>query len=354
MFSLANPTRAKARDFKSPLRNPRSPAGGFVKLQAFAKINLFLDVVAKRSDGYHDIFSVMQSVSLSDEIELRRVGGSRKVRLVCDEPTLPTDGRNLVVKAADALIRECGIFEGIDIFLTKRIPSGAGLAGGSSDCAATLLGINELFNLNISLRRLLEIGKSLGADVPFCLTGGTAITEGIGEKITPIRPCPPCCIVVATPEIHISTPEIFSRLDAGNFNNVPAREKFLFALNEKNNSKKNISQIANSLYNVFTPITAALYPEIFDLIAQLKGLGAEGAEMSGTGSAVFAVFADKNAAESAAAAINCKAFICTPVILTNRNFFQKSSEVSVREQPSARNESELLSFHEYNRKDWSV
>jgi len=302
----ANPPRVQTRGHKSPLENPRFPTGGFVKIRAYAKINLFLDVLAKRSDGYHDIFSVMQSVSLHDELVISKT--ARGVHLKCSDLTLPTDGRNLVVKAADALVRECDIREGIDIVLTKRIPAGAGLAGGSSNCAAALAGINELFNLQIPHERLLKIAKTLGADVPFCLVGGTATVEGIGEKITPTEPHPPCYIVIAIPEIHVSTPETFARLNAKNFNNAQAREKFLDACD-----KKIVSQIAKSLYNVFTPITATHFPEISDLILRFQSLGAEGAEMSGTGSAVFAYFADETSAKAAVRSINCRAFLCSPI-----------------------------------------
>ncbi|MCL2355741.1 MAG: 4-(cytidine 5'-diphospho)-2-C-methyl-D-erythritol kinase [Defluviitaleaceae bacterium] len=291
-----------------PLENPRHSAGGFRDIRAYAKINLFLDVLAKREDSYHDIFSVMQTVSLCDDIHIKRVAPceGEQIRLTCNDPTLPTDKQNLVVRAANALVRTSGIRDGIDINLTKRIPAGAGLAGGSSDCAATLSGINELFDLKIPHEQLMKIAKSLGADVPFCLTGGTAITEGIGEKITPLEPHPPAYIVVASPGIHVSTPETFARLNAANFNNVPAKEKFLSAY-----SKKNISQIAKSLYNVFSSTIA--HPEIFDLIARFEALGAEGAQMSGTGSSVFAYFCEKSTAEKAISRLQCKAFLCTPV-----------------------------------------
>jgi 4-diphosphocytidyl-2-C-methyl-D-erythritol kinase len=214
------------------------------------------------------------------------------------------------VKAAKFLIKEYDLPRGIKIELTKRIPVGAGLAGGSSNCAAALLGINELFNLKIPLERLIEIGKSLGADVPFCLTGGTAAVEGIGEKITPLPPHPPCCIVIACPNIHVSTAETFKQLDEKNFTKS-SPEEILSGF-----SKSNLKKISSSVYNIFTPVTSALYPQIADLIAQFKHVGALGADMSGTGASVFAYFKDE---KTASAALNImknsvdEIFICKPI-----------------------------------------
>jgi len=290
--------------------NPRPPAGGFVKVQAFAKINLFLDVTGKRTDGYHNIVSVMQSVSLCDDLTITIAPNTREVQLFCDTQGLPTDDSNLIVKAANVLIREFDIPHGFKIELTKRIPVGAGLAGGSSNCAATLRGINRLCNLNIPLPRLLEIGKALGADVPFCLTGGTALTEGIGEKITPLTPHPPCFIVIANPNIHISTAEIFSRL-GGAFGDGDEKStaQILSAI-----LKKDLQQIATSFYNIFTPFTSAIHPAIHALISQLKSIGALNAEMTGTGSSVFAYFSNEDSAQKAFTIMKQQntAFLCKP------------------------------------------
>lgn len=283
------PLAQSAQGYNPPLKNPRPIAGGFVQMQAFAKINLFLDVVGKREDGYHNIVSVMQSVDLCDDLLISAI--PEGIQLSCDNPALPTDEKNLIVKAAKALISEFAIPHGFRIELTKRIPLGAGLAGGSSDCAATLHGINKLCGLNIPFPRLLEIGKSLGADVPFCLTGGTALTEGIGEKITPLQAHPSCFILIVCPKIHVSTGEIFSRLSAYE---TASPKKILNAI-----SKKNLQQISTSFYNIFTPITSALHTEISDLIFQLKKLGAMNAEMSGTGSSVFAYFNNEKSALNA-------------------------------------------------------
>jgi len=331
-------------------QSPLSRAGGFVKVQAFAKINLFLDVVGKKNDGYHDIFSLMQTVSLCDELIIS-FAAKNFFEFSCDVPNL-SDENNLVVRAAKILIREYDLPRGISIALKKKIPVGAGLAGGSSDCAATLLGINNLFGLNIPREKLASIGKSLGADVPFCLAGGTAIVEGIGEKITPLPPHPPCFIVIAVPKIFVSTAEIFKNLDAASrsFAESPrqknqlheknfAREnqkKIISAFSQKNFSRsfeespqqKNhekilraLSQnspgeIAASFYNVFTPITSSMHPQISDLIARFETLGALGAQMSGTGPSVFAYFDEKKTAETAFDILKNSlehVFLCTPI-----------------------------------------
>jgi 4-diphosphocytidyl-2-C-methyl-D-erythritol kinase len=287
--------------------NPRPTAGGFVKVEAFAKINLFLDVLGKRQDGYHNIVSVMQSVSLCDELTIEYLPQGSGVHLSCNVAELSTGKDNLISQAATALISEFEIPGGFRIELAKQIPLGGGLAGGSSDCAATLRGINALCELNIPHERLLEIGTQLGADVPFCLTGGTALTEGIGEKITPLAPHPPCYIIIVCPNIHVSTREIFSRL--GTTKSNPSARSILDAI-----SQKNLHKISSSLYNIFTPVTTNLHPEISAIIEKLRTLGALGAEMSGTGSSVFAYFNDEKSALAALDIMKSSnnAYLCEP------------------------------------------
>ena len=306
------PARSHALGFQSPPLNPRPAAGGFVKIQAYAKINLYLDVIGRRDDGYHNIVSVMQSLSLCDDLAITDevvVGGipqeQGEVYLTCTDPTLPVDDSNLIVKAAKLLIHEYEIKQNIHIHLTKRIPVGAGLAGGSSNCAATLRGVNELFQLNIPKGKLMEYGASLGADVPFCLTGGTALAEGIGEKITPLPHHPNCYIVVVCPNIHVATATAYSRLDAVK-NRPPGQDKtsLMTAL-----AAQDVSQIAANFFNIFTFVTADMHPEISQIIRELKALGALGAEMSGTGSAVFGYFGDKNKAQAACDKITHKTFL---------------------------------------------
>ncbi|MCL2215573.1 MAG: 4-(cytidine 5'-diphospho)-2-C-methyl-D-erythritol kinase [Defluviitaleaceae bacterium] len=318
--------RTHALGFQSPPKNPRPAAGGFVNIRAHAKINLYLDVLDKRPDGYHSIVSIMQSLGLCDELTIRAGAVSSEsaaVSLICDDLTLPTDESNLVVKAAMLLMREYGIGQDIKVELTKRIPAGAGLAGGSSDCAATLFGINELFQLNIPMDKLMEHGRTLGADVPFNLVSGagifTALSEGIGEKLTPLPAHPDCHIVVVCPKIHVSTADAYARLDAvkmgaaGQANDELVPKDILCdsaprTLQAEGQGLANlmmalsagdVAQISANFFNIFTFVTADIHPEIFRIIRELKGLGALGASMSGTGSAVFAYFADENKAKAA-------------------------------------------------------
>jgi len=296
-------------------QNPRPLAGGFVEVDAFAKINLFLAVMGKRSDGYHELVSVMQAVKLHDTLLIQKLYDAPSlITLSVDIPNLPTDDTNLVVKAAKLLMQEYGITQPIQITLTKRIPMGAGLGGGSSDCAATLHGLNQLFDLKIPMDKLMEMGKALGADVPFCLfaniQGSTAFAKGIGEKLVSLSPHPHCYIVLACPPIHVSTKEIFGklRLEATNYN----LDKFMLAY-----EAQDIAKIAQNFENTFTPITSAIHPQISALIADLQNHGALGAAMTGTGSAVFAYFDDEDIAQSAcdilqAAYTNTKFFVTLP------------------------------------------
>ena len=277
------------------LQNPQPTAGGFVKVHANAKINLFLDVLGKRADGYHNIFTVMQSINLYDDLIIRKINNNDS----SDEPftlkinkssnySLPTDETNLVTKAAKFLIKEYKIKHPIHIELTKRIPMGAGLGGGSSDCAATLRGINELFSLNIPLNELLEIGRTFGADVPFCIMGGTALAEGIGERLTPIQSPISYPIVLIYPNIHVSTKNAYALLS--DYTPLPdsKRDEFITAC-----KTCNIATLSGKLYNAFTAPLSIYHPQIANFIDILYSNGALGASMSGSGSAIFGIFKNK-------------------------------------------------------------
>ena len=273
-------------------------------MQAFAKINLFLDVADKRNDGYHNIISIMQTVSLCDELLFRKIGKGGEIIFSCNAPHIPKGEENLVIKAAKILFEKFDINDSIEINLTKRIPLGAGLAGGSADCAATLLGLTELLDLDIPIEVLLEIGKTLGADVPFCLTGGTALCEGIGEKITPLAPLDSGFFVIACPKIHISTKEIFEKITLSGRVNARKLQELTQAGYKKN------------FFNIFTKVTGKLHPEIYSLIEAFKNQGAFDAEMSGTGSSVYAYFDDEQTALNALNALETnatKVFLCKPI-----------------------------------------
>ena len=277
-------------------QNPRPGAGGFVQIRAFSKINLILDVLGRRSDGYHDLRSVMQTLSLHDTLTISvEPSQQENFRLICSDPRLPTDDRNLVTRAAKYMMQEYNITWPICIQLKKRIPASAGLAGGSSDCAATLAGLNTLFDLNIPLHSseqcesLMSIGRRFGADVPFCLMGGTALAEGVGEVLTPLPAHPHCWVVLACPKIPVSTAKIFSL-----FKSPATKDNSATMINALHQG--NLHQIAAHFSNDLAKITTKLHPEIQELINEMKNQGAINASMSGSGPSVFGYFTCKDAA----------------------------------------------------------
>jgi len=229
----------------------------------------------------------MHSVNLWDALSFSP--GAGDVTLETDMPGLQTDDSNLIIKAAKLIMNKADINYPIHIKLQKNIPMGAGLGGGSSNAAAVLKSLNALFDLKIPRPDLMELGKTLGADVPFCLLGGTALAEGIGEKLTPLNPLPPCHIVLVCPPIHVSTKEVFGRLIGGAKKNKTP--EFI--------NSGCLHKIAKNLYNVFTPITVSLHPLVGQLISDLNENGAIGASMTGTGSTVFGIFEDEDNAKYA-------------------------------------------------------
>ncbi|MCL2361214.1 MAG: 4-(cytidine 5'-diphospho)-2-C-methyl-D-erythritol kinase [Defluviitaleaceae bacterium] len=268
-----------------------------MQIRAFSKINLILEVMGKRPDGYHNLRSVMQTLALHDTITITSAVPPNHQKqagftLTCSDPSLPTDHRNLVTKAATYMMQAYNITNNIHIDLVKHIPQGAGLGGGSSDCGATLTGINELFDLGIPLNGLISIGQRFGADVPFCLQGGTALAEGIGEILTPLPPHPHCWVVLACQRTEVSTGEIFSKWipEKTPTSNIPAMKKAL--------QNGDLTQITDNFYNDLTSITAKKH-NIYDLISEMNSQGAIGAAMSGSGPTVFGYFTDKYTAEKA-------------------------------------------------------
>ncbi len=253
-----------------------------MKLKANAKINLFLDILNKRKDGYHNIKTIFQEVSLSDDIfigenrgtdteqdtELKR--NNNGIRIYCDNPDIPTDKRNLVYKAADLIKRRFGIKKSVEIKIKKRIPVGAGLGGGSSDAAAVLRGLNKLWNLKLTKNQLVKIGKELGADVPFFLYGGRCLGEGIGAQLTPLKIRKTEWYVLVKPPFEISTKSVYSRLT-------------------KTGKTDRIKKYTNRLEDVVIP----LYPEIKKIKDLLIENGAEFSLMSGSGSCVFGFVKNK-------------------------------------------------------------
>ena len=264
-----------------------------MKLKAYAKINLGLDVLRKREDGYHEVRMVMQMVNLYDRIELVKKKNSG-IEVKTNLYYLPTNQDNLVYKAANLLIEEFQIKEGIQIHLKKYIPVSAGMAGGSSDAAAVLFGMNRMFHLGLSLEELMKRGIKLGADVPYCIMRGTALSEGIGEKLTSLPSVPSCKVLIAKPAISVSTRFVYENLKLQELNSHPDIDGII-----ENIKKKNITGTAERLENVLETVTIPAYPVIEDIKNVMKEQGALNALMSGSGPTVFGLFIEEKQAQAA-------------------------------------------------------
>ena len=269
-----------------------------MKLKAYAKINITLDIPKIREDGYHELSSVFQTVSLHDELEIDVTESDKnEIILTCNEPNVPCDEKNLCWKAAKVFLEKYGIEnKKICIDLKKNIPSGAGLGGGSSDCAETLKALNKLLEINASDEELEEIGVKLGADVPFFIKGGTQLAEGIGEKLTELKlPYPELSLVIIKPEAALPTVNIYKIFDGLPKEKLPeaSTEKFLTEI-----SKGDINAFKLTT-NMLEPAAKTLCPEIGDAEKLLTENGAVSAMMTGSGSAVFGIFTDVNKAAEA-------------------------------------------------------
>ena len=264
-----------------------------IQLKALAKINLGLDVLRRREDGYHEVKMIMQTISLHDDLEIRRIK-TPEIQVKTNLYYLPTNENNLVYKAAKLLMDEFGIKEGVAIQLKKRIPVAAGMAGGSTDAAATLKGMNRLFDLGCTLKDLMELGVKIGADVPYCVMGGTALAEGIGEKLTPLAPAPDCYVLVAKPDINVSTKYVYEHLDAQEIVKHPDIDGMVEAIAEES-----LQGILDRMENVLETVTVSAYPVIQTIKDRMKELGAINSLMSGSGPTVFGIFVEKDMARRA-------------------------------------------------------
>jgi len=282
----------------------------FVNVYANAKINLALDVLGKREDGYHELSSVMQTVGLRDKLSIRKLYTSR-IKLNSNAKWLPVDERNLAFKAAQVLLERFPAPYGVLIEIDKKIPISAGLGGGSADCAAALLGIKKLFNLPVSMDELLEIAATLGADVPFCLLKGTALAEGIGEILTPLKPCPPVHIVIAKPPVSISTRDVFRQFKMENVGKRPNIDKMIADI-----ESRDIKAVASGLCNVLESVSVKEFVVIERLKRIMLANGAMGAIMSGSGPTVFGMFEDKATAQKTVSKIRTELSV-KEVFLTN-------------------------------------
>lgn len=264
-----------------------------LNLRALAKINLGLDVLRRREDGYHEVRMVMQTVYLYDKIVLRR---TRKpgIEVSTNLYYLPVNENNLVYKAAKLLMEEFSIPEGVHISLQKYIPVAAGMAGGSSDAAAVLFGMNRMFRLGLSREELMERGVRLGADVPYCLLRGTALAEGIGEKLTPLKPAPRCPVLIAKPAISVSTKFVYEHLVLDENTVHPDIDGVVAAI-----EAGDVRAMAKAMGNVLETVTCVHYPVIGQIKETMMEHGAMNALMSGSGPTVFGLFEDKAAAKEA-------------------------------------------------------
>ena len=277
-------------------------------LHAYAKINLTLDVTGRRDDGYHFIESILQSVSLADTVTLCRTDSSG-ITVVCRDPNVPDDQTNTAYRAAAVFLQETGLPGGIRIQIEKVIPSQAGLAGGSADAAAVLWGMDRLWDTGLAAERLAKLGLQVGADVPFCLQGGTGLAEGIGEILTPLPALPDCWIVLCKPACGVSTKEAYRTIDSIPILRRPDTSAMLRAIRQGD-----WACIPSQTGNLFQ--TALRIPEVEEIVASMRRYGAENACMSGSGPTVFGLFSQPELAYACRDALALQypaAYVCQPV-----------------------------------------
>ncbi len=260
--------------------------------RAYAKINLGLDVTGRLENGYHLVRMIMQTVGIYDVLTF--TAAQSGIRISMEGGELPTGEDNLIYRAAGLLMEAGGVKGGVDIHLEKHIPIAAGMAGGSSDAAATLLGLNELFALGFSREQLRQLGVRIGADVPYCIMGGTALAEGIGEILTPLKPAPQCVLLVAKPDIQVSTKYVYERLDARKDWRHPDIEGMRSAI-----ERGDLSGIADRLGNVLETVTIEACPVIQRIKREMIACGAMGSLMSGSGPTVFGIYDSQEQAGTA-------------------------------------------------------
>ena len=268
-----------------------------MRLRALAKINLGLDILGKRPDGYHDVRMIMQTIQMYDVLDIRKKE-EPGISLSVNVPYVPADERNLVYKAAQLLMDEVRIQEGVAIRLEKFIPIAAGMAGGSSDAAAAFVGLNRLFRLNLTEKELMERAVKIGADVPYCIMRGTALAEGIGEKLTRMEPLPPCYVLVGKPGVNVSTKMAYENLNLSEIASHPDIDGMIEDIR-----RKDLYSMAAKMSNVFEPGIVRQYPVIRQIRELMEENGAVRAMMSGSGPTVFGIFDSKDQMERAAAVL---------------------------------------------------
>ncbi len=264
-----------------------------ISLKALAKINLGLDVVRRREDGYHEVRMIMQTIQLYDRLDIKRTQ-EPGIQIQTNLSFLPVNENNLIYKAAKLLMDEFSITDGVSVKLDKRIPVAAGMAGGSTDAAAMLIGVNRLFSLGLTKRQLMERGVQIGADVPYCIMRGTALAEGIGETLSPLPPMVKCPVLIAKPSISVSTKFVYQNLKLDDTTIHPDIDRLIDDI-----KAKNLHDIAAHMGNVLETVTIPNYPVIDEIKKHMLSNGAVGAMMSGSGPTVFGLFDNEDTAKKA-------------------------------------------------------
>ena len=254
-------------------------------VKAYGKINISLDVVGKREDGYHLLKMIMQNVDLYDSISFEKC--NKGINISCNKPYIPTDEKNLVYKAAKLFMDTYDIREGINIYLKKNIPVAAGMAGGSADAAAVFKTLKQVFEIDVDDNELMKLGVKIGADVPYCITGGTALCEGIGEIITPLKPFKNHILVLVKPNFGVSTREVYKNLDISKIFKHPDTEVLIKAIEQEK-----LQDVCNNMKNLLENVTLRKYPVLKRIKEDMFKMGSMGSMMSGSGPTIFAFFDD--------------------------------------------------------------
>ena len=281
-----------------------------MQLRAMAKINLGLDVVRKREDGYHEVRMIMQTIRMFDRVTVYRIP-EPEIRISSNLHFLPVNENNIAYKAARMMLESQPVRGGVSISLQKRIPVAAGMAGGSADAAAVLYAMNRIFYMGYTLEELMDFGLRLGADVPYCLMRGTALAEGIGEELTTLTPMPKCFVLIAKPPISVSTKVVYEALDSKELVEHPDIDGLIEGL-----EKRDLKTIASCMGNVLEDVTIPMHPVIEEIKQEMKNAGALNAMMSGSGPTVFGLFETKAAARKAQDRIRRRA-LAKQVYVTN-------------------------------------
>lgn len=264
--------------------------GGFMIAKAYAKINIALDVVGKREDGYHLLKMIMQQIDLYDVIKVEKQ--KQNINISCNKKYVPLDSKNLAYRAAEIFLQKYSIPSGVKINIVKNIPVSAGLAGGSTDAAKVLVLLNKLFDVNASLKELMALGLQLGADVPYCITGGTALCENIGEVITELKPFKNHILVVVKPNFGVSTKEVYKNLDISKIYKHPKVDEIINYM-----EKDDLRSVSLNMKNVLENVTLRKHTEIIKIKEKIMKMNAMGTLMSGSGPTVFAFFEDMLSAQ---------------------------------------------------------